>query len=121
MKQAGILAALILSIALWNVSIAPAGESALIVLRVEQAIVEKDGLFVFQPDVQLTFALAQPRDVTITIGRHLAQEGRQTAYLAEPILVKTIKLGQLPAGQSLGTGSMRYLAAGCFRKRTGLQ
>ena len=51
------------------------------------------------PALNISFTLAEPADVTVTIARHLAgYEEFKWPYLAEPFPVRTLKLGKLKAG-----------------------
>lgn len=68
-------------------------------LRVEQKIEKENQLFRAQPGLNISFALSEPSDVTITIARHLAgYDEYKWPYLAQPFPVRTFRLGRLPAG-----------------------
>ncbi len=68
-------------------------------LRVEQKIENDNNLHRAQPDLNISFALAEPSEVTMTIARHLAgYDEYKWPYLAQPFPVRTLRLGKLPAG-----------------------
>jgi hypothetical protein len=68
-------------------------------LRVEQPITEANHLYKATPGLKISFTLAKPADVTVTISRHLAGYWEhQWPWLAHPFAVRTLKLGKLGAG-----------------------
>ena len=79
------------------------GEKLLSDLRMEQAVTKQDSGYASRGDVKISFVLANPAEVTITVARHNATgegiDAIDTPVLPEPILVKTIKAGALQAGR----------------------
>ncbi len=68
-------------------------------LRVEQKLEREDHLYRAGPELNISFRLAEPSDVTITIARHLAGYAEyKWPYLAKPFPVRTLKIGRLDAG-----------------------
>jgi hypothetical protein len=81
-------------------SAAPAG--LLSALQVEQPIRKLAAVYEAGPTLHISFQLSKPAHVTVEVARHLARGWKfdqwQDAYLAEPYLVRTLKLGRLEAG-----------------------
>jgi hypothetical protein len=68
-------------------------------LRVEQKIECDNQLFRTTPELNVSFTLAAPFEVNVTIARHLAgYDEYKWPYLANPSPVRTLKLGRLEAG-----------------------
>jgi hypothetical protein len=72
---------------------------ALADLQVEQVISKTRSGYEALPSVKIAFSLGAPAEVTVWIGRHLAAtQQNQSEYVADPYLVRTLKLGRLAAG-----------------------
>jgi alpha-galactosidase-like protein len=68
-------------------------------LRVEQKIEKENQLYRARPELNISFVLAEPCEVTVTIARHLAgYDEYKWPYLAQPFPVRTLRMGKLPAG-----------------------
>ncbi len=68
-------------------------------VRFEQKILKEEGLYEASPAASLSFTLAQPEEVTVTVGRHLAgYREHQWPWLENPFPVRTFRLGKLAAG-----------------------
>lgn len=68
-------------------------------LHVEQKIERDNHVFRANPELNVSFTLAEPSDVTVTIARHQARyDEYKWPYMATPFPVRTLKLGRLEAG-----------------------
>ena len=80
-------------------------------LRMEQKIEKVDQLYSVTPALNISFTLAEPADVTVTIARHLAgYEEFKWPYLAEPFPVRTLEVWA-----SWRPGRTRWIGMGLMR------
>jgi len=82
----------LLVLAVWRV------EAAIGDLKISQPISESGGHYEAAPQIHISFTLSAAQDVTVEIAAHLAVAERCSEYLAEPPVVRTLKLGRLEAG-----------------------
>ena len=86
---------------------AHAAESCVADLRVQQAIASVSGRYEDSPQINVHFQLIKPATVVVEIARHAPSgtgiDNTDSPLLAEPVVVRRLELGRLPAGQQTTT------------------
>lgn len=89
-----------IAFAAWTAVLMPTMQAnGLSTLSVSQAITAVAGGYKADPSIRIGYTLDQADEVTVEIRAHLAKADRNSEYLAEPPLVRTLKQGRVEAGR----------------------